>query len=101
MEIGGVKTKDGIYVGYCTIVPEQSRRASLIFIGVAETFGETRRQLEVYILDFDGDLYDQELEVEILHKIRGNQKFASEQDLVRQMRADELQAREYFKNIKE
>ena len=70
---------------------------SLIFIGAAQTFGETRKLIEVYILDFQEDIYGQELRVEILKKIRENMKFDSAEQLTEQMKRDEAEAREYFK----
>jgi len=88
--------EEGIYAGFCTIIPERSRRASLIFVGAAETFGESEKRIEIYILDFEGDLYDKELRVELIEKIRDNQKFESEADLIRQMKEDERAARDFF-----
>lgn len=88
--------EDGIYAAkvhfntrlYCSIV----------FVGRAETFGETRRNAEAYILDFSGSLYGQEIEITLIKKLRENKKFESEQALVEQMHADEQVAREFFKN---
>ena len=89
--------EEGIYAGYTTCLqlsPRQGRGLlSLIFIGAAETFGESEKKVEVYILDFSGDLYSRELEVEIVKKLRDNQKFDSAEALTSQMRRDELEAR--------
>lgn len=74
---------------------------ALVFIGAAETFGEKDRKAEIYILDFDEDIYGQEVEVEIIKKIRENQKFDSKEALVEQMKEDERLAREYFANTTE
>lgn len=79
--------EEGIYIGYANGMP------SLIFVGAAETFDETAKRVEVYILDFDGDLYGQELDVRIVKKIRGNQKFESGEALIEQMKDDEREAR--------
>jgi riboflavin kinase/FMN adenylyltransferase len=88
--------EDGIYVGvtYCNTLVYNS----IIFVGAAETFGEADRKAEVYILDFEEDLYDQKIEVETQKKIRDNKKFASEQELIDQMKHDEKVAREFFAN---
>lgn len=87
-------TNDGIYtaITYCNTVTYYS----IVFIGAAETFGESDRKAEVYLLDFDGDLYGQQIEVEVIKKIRDNQKFESEAELVDQMKKDEQVARELF-----
>ena len=92
----GTETEDGIYVGFCAIVPQRGRKAALVFIGVPETFGETERQIEVHILDFDEDLYGKNLTVKLIKKIRDNQRFDSEEALIAQMRRDEGAARAFF-----
>jgi riboflavin kinase/FMN adenylyltransferase len=84
--------EDGLYVGWAVQKP------ALIFIGANETFDEIERRAEVYILDFAGDLYDQEIEVEIIKKLRGVTKFDSAEDLIAQMREDERVARDFFAN---
>ncbi len=84
--------EDGIYVGRALDLP------ALIFIGSNVTFGEHRRHGEAYILDYGKDLYGQEIELEILKKLRDNKKFGSREELVEQMKEDELMAREYFRN---
>ena len=69
----------------------------LIFVGAAETFGEKEKKLEVYILDFDQDLYGVEIEVELIKKLRNNIKFDSQDELIGQMHEDERTARDFFK----
>ncbi len=58
------------------------------------TGGAHRRTLEVHLLDFDGDLYGQELEVVFVAKLRNEQKFASLEALTQQIRADIANARQ-------
>lgn len=89
-----VDIDDGTYLAQA--IWQGRKFPSLAFIGAAETFGETRRFLEVYLLDFSDDLYGQELRVELVKKIRNNQKFASAEELVEQIKEDERVAREYF-----
>jgi len=75
-----------------------NNKPSMVFIGAPETFEETDRRAESYILDFSGDLYGQVIEIEIIKKLRDNQKFDSEADLIEQMNKDERLAREFFAN---
>ena len=70
-------------------------RLAAISIGVRPTFGdELEPLLEAYILDFDGDLYGQSVEVELVERIRGEMRFASVDALVDQMREDVRTVRE-------
>jgi len=86
----------GIYVGHVA-VPERSvgpRHPALVSVGVRPTFHDDGRVLvEVYLLDWDGDLYDATLTVELAQRLRAERRFASVQTLVEQMRADEDEAR--------
>ena len=64
-----------------------------IYIGMANigdnpTFNANDRRLEVYIHNFGGDLYGQEISVSFIKKIRDEQKFDSVDELVRQLRQD-------------
>lgn len=71
---------------------------SITFIGTVDTFNETDFIGESYILDFDQDIYGEEIIVKIVKKLRDNQKFESEQKLIDQMKKDEEEARIYFGN---
>jgi riboflavin kinase/FMN adenylyltransferase len=52
-----------------------------------------RLRLEVHLLDFSGDLYEQELEISFAEFIRGEQKFANVDELRVQMERDKERAR--------
>ncbi len=51
---------------------------------------------EVHLFDFEGDLYGRRMQVEYVKKLRNEEHFEDIDDLVRQMREDERQARECF-----
>ena len=86
----------GIYLGHVA-VPERSvgpRHPALVSVGVRPTFHDDGRVLvEVYLLDWDGNLYDATLTVELDRRLREERRFASVDALVEQMRADEADAR--------
>jgi riboflavin kinase/FMN adenylyltransferase len=50
--------------------------------------------LEVHLLGFDGDLYGSELHVALLRRLRGEEQFASIDDLIVQMDRDAADAAE-------
>lgn len=59
-------------------------------IGLRPTLGSPQPQLrvEAHLLDFNGDLYGQELELELGEKLRDERKFASKEDLRQQIALD-------------
>lgn len=57
----------------------------------------TRALLEAYLLDFSGDLYGEEVAIEVLQKIRESERFADDKELKAAIEADVRAAREYFK----
>jgi riboflavin kinase/FMN adenylyltransferase len=87
----------GIYVGHVE-VPERGvgpRHPALVSVGVRPTFHDQGAVLvEAYLLDFDGDLYGACLAVDLLSRLRDERRFENVDALVRQMRADEAEARE-------
>ena len=77
----------GIYVG----AAGQHRAA--ISIGMNPHYGGRERRVETHLLDFEGDLYGQRLVVEIWQRLRDEQVFASEADLIAQIAEDVETAR--------
>jgi riboflavin kinase / FMN adenylyltransferase len=56
--------------------------------------GKPERVLEIYLLDFDRDIYGKDVEVRFIRYLRPEQKFDSLEALVRQIERDVRQARE-------
>lgn len=69
-------------------------------IGTNPTVNGEAQSIEVFYLDFDGDLYDKTLTVEILQRIRSEEKFASLQDLKDQINKDRNVTIDFIKNLK-
>ena len=92
-------TPEGIYVGYARIT--DNSYPALVFVGRPLTFGETDKKAEVYILDFDQNIYEINVDVSVLKKLRENIKFDSQEALIFQMQQDEKNARRYFNELKE
>ena len=86
----------GIYLGRVA-VPDRSvgpDHPALVSVGVRPTFHDEGRVLvEVYLLDWDGDLYGTTLTVELDARLREERRFESADALVAQMKADEAEAR--------
>jgi len=60
----------------------------LVSIGTNPTFDGSQRTVEMWLRDFTGSLYGEELAVRDLRFVRGQRRFASVEELMEQMRAD-------------
>ena len=87
----GVYAAEVIYAG--------QSYGGLANIGNNPTFAGCNRRLEVNILDFAGDIYDQLVEVRFRQKLRDEVRFPSAEALVAQMQKDKLQARQLFARL--
>ena len=65
-----------------------SGQLALVNIGTNPTVGNTHQTIEVHIPGFEGDLYNQTLTLQFIERIRGEQRFASLDELQAQIRKD-------------
>lgn len=79
---------NGIYAGGAA-----GHRAA-VSIGTNPHYGGHERRVEAHLLDFSGDLYGQRLVVELWQRLRDEQAFETENDLIRQIEADVELARQ-------
>jgi riboflavin kinase/FMN adenylyltransferase len=83
----------GIYLGRAEPVDGRARDA-LVSVGRRPTFSSDSGVLvEAHVLDWEGDLYGDELSVAFIGRLRDEQRFDSVADLVAQMQRDEAEAR--------
>ena len=50
--------------------------------------------IESFLIDYDGDLYGQNLRVAFVSRLRGEKRFPSVEDLIAQMHRDVAEARD-------
>ena len=84
---------DGVYAARVSC--EGERRGAMLNLGPRPTFGEAARTLEAHLFDFAGELVGKTVTVEFLRRLRDTVKFASADELRRQLardRADALRA---------
>jgi riboflavin kinase/FMN adenylyltransferase len=89
----------GIYLGRVQVADRNvgPNAPALVSVGVRPTFHEASAVLvEAYLLDWEGDLYDAQLTVELGDRLRTERRFDSVDALVAQMREDEMEARRRF-----
>ena len=82
---------DGIYATWAVI--NGQRHPAATSIGIRPTFGLTERMVEVFVLDFDADLYGQTIGVEFVAKLRDQETFPDVEALVQQVNQDVADAR--------
>jgi riboflavin kinase/FMN adenylyltransferase len=76
----------GAYAGRVK-APEGDFIAALS-VGYRPTFGGTQLRVEAFLLDFEGDLYQQRLEFYFVRFLHADIKFPSVDDLVQQLKRD-------------
>ena len=76
----------GAYAGRAR-APEGDFVAALS-VGYRPTFGGTQLRVEAFLLDFEGDLYQQRLELRFVRYLHPDIKFATPDDLVQQLKQD-------------
>ena len=60
------------------------------------SIGAGRPTIETHLLDFEGNCYERVLRIELLHRIRDEQRFSGVDELVAQIRRDVEATRVYF-----
>jgi riboflavin kinase / FMN adenylyltransferase len=80
---------DGVYSG-TYVGPDGVEHPAAISLGRRPTFYEESGMLllEAYLLDFDGDLYDQPARVRFRRRLRGQERFDTVDELIAQMARD-------------
>ncbi len=88
---GGLVPSDGVYA--VRAITLGRRYAGVANLGRRPTFGGSEKTVEVHLFNFQGDLYGQRLRVDFIERLRGEQQFASPEDLMRQIGRDADRAR--------
>ena len=88
--------RDGVYAVQVSISSSPKPLFGVMNIGLRPTVNGDRRTVEVHLFDWQGDLYDQELNVDLVKFIRPEHKFASLDALKGQIKADCQTALEHF-----
>jgi len=87
--------KFGVYITKTILVSGESL-PSVTNVGMKPTFEVELPQIETHILDKNINLYGEEIKVEFHKKIRDTIKFASLEDLIKQLKLDVQTAKNFF-----
>jgi riboflavin kinase/FMN adenylyltransferase len=87
----------GVYAAHAQV--QGKLFGAAVNIGIRPTFaaGQSAIHVEAHLLDFDGDLYDEELEITFVERLRDEQKFTSLQALKAQIQRDITDTRELLR----
>ena len=97
LEVGGlILPPNGVYAGVTTINDKIWPVALNIGVRPTVTSAQPVLRVEAHVLDFQGDLYGQSLEIEIAQKLRDEMKFGSFEELTNQIRQDVAAVRSLF-----
>jgi riboflavin kinase/FMN adenylyltransferase len=86
----------GIYATWAYV--GEARYPSATSIGIRPTVGGTNVTVETYIIDFEGDLYDEILRIELVTRMRPEVKFSSVEAMQDQIARDVAQARRILRD---
>lgn len=79
---------DGVYAGYARIDEEPGEHLAALSVGTRPTFDQRERAAEVYLLDYEGDLYGKTLSVDVLRWLREQRPFPDADALKHQIAHD-------------
>lgn len=81
--------EDGVYAGWLERASGE-RLPAAVSVGTRPTYYAEHgaRLVEAYVLDFDGDLYGEQVRVAVRDRVRGQARFSTSEELVDQMRRD-------------
>ncbi|SFO07108.1 riboflavin kinase / FMN adenylyltransferase [Paenimyroides ummariense] len=87
----------GVYVVGVTVKGKDFY--GMLSVGTNPTVGGTEKTVEVYIFDFNDTIYDEEITVRFLTKIRDEEHFGSIDLLIEALKNDEVFSRNFLSNI--
>lgn len=90
---------EGVYAAEVSIAGKN--HAGLLYKGPRLILGETESILEIYLLDFDRDIYGQTVTFKLLDSIRGVISFPNIDDFKIQLKKDVKAAEKIFRTSKD
>jgi riboflavin kinase/FMN adenylyltransferase len=85
---------NGVYIIHA--IHNGNRYKGMLNIGVRPTVDGTIRTIEAHLFDFNQEIYGEDLQLELLHYLRSEQKFDGIDMLVRQINVDKENTLLYF-----
>jgi riboflavin kinase / FMN adenylyltransferase len=92
---GKLLPAEGVYAGAAALGDNATVPAAIV-VGPAPTLDILETRVEAHLLDFAGDLYGQELRVDLLRRLRAIETFSTREALMQQIGRDLAEARRVF-----
>lgn len=89
--------KKGVYV--VSVQIDNATVFGMMNLGLRPTVDGKKMVIEVYLFDFDQDIYGQSIRVSFLKRLRDEQKFSSVDALKKQLELDEITSRKYIETL--
>ena len=90
--------KSGVYAVKCYL--KEEKIFGVMNIGNRPTFNDIDYIIiEVHLINFDKFIYDEQIKIKFIERIRDEQKFESRESLIRQITKDKKQAEEILNKI--
>lgn len=88
--------KDGVYAARVAV--ESHLYDAMLYIGSRPTVNTGKTSVEAYLFDFSDDIYGKNVNVRFVDRIRDSIKFDSIEELKKQLRKDEIKAKQLIAN---
>ena len=88
-----VLPKIGVYATRVRIDDQSELHPAVTAVTQTPTFGDVQTRIETHILDFDADIYNHNIAVQIIARMRDEIHFSSAESLVEQLKIDCINAR--------
>ena len=98
--IDNYKIKPGNGVYYISSLLEGQITNGMMNVGVNPTFKDKGHSIEIHFFDFNQNLYDKEISIRVIKKIREEKKFDSSDELTTQLQMDKKKCFELITNLK-
>ena len=93
-----IKPANGVY--YISSILDGQNINGMMNVGVNPTFKDKGHSIEIHFFDFNQNLYDKEISIRVIKKIREEKKFDSADELTTQLQLDKKKCFELITNLK-
>lgn len=90
--------KNGVYIIQSLI--DDKMIFGMMNIGFNPTVNGENQSIEIHFFDFDSDLYDKKIQIQLLNRIRDEIKFDTIEHLQEQLQKDKITATEFLNSVK-